>query len=154
MLETPREVERCVDRIVRQQLPLGLQLRAHYDVPEALTARQWFRSLPHGAGYAHRLAPVLATGALVGVVESVCAEALQPWLGPEDTVVGRQVDIQHAGPAPVGVRLEIGGHLAEVRGRAARFEVEVTHGGRAVCRSGVVLVVVAAARFESAGSAG
>jgi hypothetical protein len=51
--------------------------------------------------------PVIATGALVAVAESVCAQALQPCLAPGDTVVGTKVEIEHASPAPAGTELRL-----------------------------------------------
>lgn len=151
MLEIPEAVNRRVDAVLAQLpgLSPGLVVDTHYDVPEGLTARRWFETLPHGAGYAKRLMPVMATGALVAVAESVCAQALQPYLAPDDTVVGTRVEIEHAAPAPAGTRLRLQARVVELRdcGRAVHFAVDVSASGRRVCSARVILRAVNALRF-------
>jgi predicted thioesterase len=151
MLDMPESVVRRIDAIVAQMpgLPPGLSIDARYEVPEALTARHWFETLPHGAGYARRLMPVMATGALVAVAESVCAQALQPYLAPGDTVVGTKVEIEHTSPAPAGTELRLQARVVDVRdrGRQVHFDVDAKARDRLVCSVRVVLRAVDAVRF-------
>ena len=133
------------------RLPAELEVETHYDVPEALTARHWFETLPHGAAYAHRLMPVLATGAMVAVAEAVCAQALQAYLAPGETVVGTRVEIRHVGAARAGTRLRLRARLVEAEpgGRAARFAVDAWALDREVCTVDVAFRVVDSGRFAA-----
>ncbi len=122
-------------------LPL-LTVDAAYTVPAAQTARALFTGLPHGASYAHRLIDALATGALVAVAESVCAQALQPHLRDDETVVGVRVEVEHLAPAAVGSTLRLQGAAHAVEGRRVVFAIEVRDALECVGRASVVLSTV------------
>ena len=125
------------------------------EVTESQTARRLFATLPHGAAYAHRLIPAMATGLLVATIESVCILELQSHLSDEETVVGTDVDVRHGAPALPGRALRITGSGRHV-GSKAHFEVVVDGDNRRIATARVVLAIVDVKRFASrlAGMAG
>jgi len=137
--------------VVALGLPIGhdFEFSGRYRVPEALTARNVFSALPHGAAYAHRMIPALATGLLVSIVESVCAEAMQERLDDDETLVGAEVEIRHERPALPGSLLTICGS-ARVRSRSeTRFEVSVEDRFEQIATLVVVMRAIRLPRFEA-----
>ena len=132
-------------------LPIGhdFEFSGRYLVPEALTARKVFATLPHGAAYAQRMVPALATGLLVSIVESVCAEAMQERLAADETLVGAEVEIRHERPALPGSLLTLRGS-ARVRSRSeTRFEVSVEDRFEQIATVVVVMRAIRIPRFEA-----
>ena len=132
-------------------LPIGhdFEFCASYLVPEAQTARRVFSTLPHGAAYAHRMVPALATGLLVSIAESVCAEAMQDRLAADETLVGAEVEIRHERPALPGSLLTLRGS-ARVRSAAeTRFEVSVEDRFEQIATVVVVMRAIRLPRFEA-----
>ena len=133
--------------------PLALKLGHDFEfagtfvVPEALTARSVFATLPHGAAYAHRMIPALATGLLVSLVESLCAKAMQHRLGAHETLVGSEVEVRHERPALPGSLLTLRGS-ARVRSPAeTSFEVSVEDRFERIATVRVVMCAIDAPRF-------
>jgi predicted thioesterase len=133
-------------------LPVGhdFEFASTYLVPEELTARRVFSALPHGAAYAERMVPALATGLLVSIVESVCAEAMQERLATDQTLVGSQVEIRHERPALPGSQLTLRGS-ARMRGATeAAFEVSVEDRFERIATVRVVMCAISVPRFAAA----
>ena len=120
-----------------------------YVVPEALTARNVFSTLPHGAAYAHRMIPALATGLLVSIVESVCAQAMQERLAADETLVGAEVEIRHDRPALPGSQLTLRGSARVRSSSETLFEVSVEDHFEQIATVRVVMRAIRAPRFEA-----
>ena len=133
-------------------LPIGhdFEFASTYLVPEALTARRVFSTLPHGVAYAQRMVPALATGLLVSIVESVCAEAMQERLAPDQTLVGSEVEIRHERPALPGSLLTLRGSARVQSATATCFEVSVEDRFERIASVRVVMCAVSAPRFAAA----
>jgi predicted thioesterase len=67
---------------------------------------------------------VLATPALVALIEAAACAALDGRLGPEQTSVGVRVEISHLAATPPGVEVRARAELVEVDGRRLIFRVE------------------------------
>ena len=118
------------------------------EVTEAQTARKLFATLPHGAAYAHRLVPAMATGLLIATIESVCILELQSHLAAEETVVGTDVDMRHLAPALPGRALRIVGSGRHANAKA-HFDVVVDGKDGRIATAHLVLAVVDEKRFAS-----
>ncbi|MEP7303233.1 MAG: hotdog domain-containing protein [Caldimonas sp.] len=136
---------------VFRDLPVGhdFEFTGVFVVPEAMTARCVFTTLPHGAAFAQRMVPALATGLLVSVVESVCAEAMQERLAADQTLVGSEVEIRHERPALPGSTLTLRGSARVQSATATSFEVSVEDRFERIATVRVVMCAVAAPRFEA-----
>ena len=118
------------------------------EVTEAQTARMLFATLPHGAAYAHRLVPAMATGLLIATIESVCILELQSQIAEGETVVGTDVDMRHLAPALPGRALRIAGSGRHAASKA-HFDVVVDGNDGRIATAHVVLAVVDEKRFAS-----
>jgi predicted thioesterase len=67
---------------------------------------------------------VLATPALVALLEGAACQALEGHLPPEQTSVGVRLDIAHLAATPPGVEVRARAELVEVDGRRLVFRVE------------------------------
>ena len=66
---------------------------------------------------------VFATAFLVGFVESVCIEALKPYLDPEFKTVGVHVNMSHCAATPVGMQVTAEVKLKAIDGNHLTFDV-------------------------------
>lgn len=94
----------------------------------------------HAAGNAG--VTVLATPALVGLLETACAGVLHPHLAPGASSVGTLVEVRHLAPTPVGMEVRARATLVEVDGRRYRFAVEVWDAREQIARGHHERVVV------------
>ncbi|WP_244154261.1 thioesterase family protein [Desulfospira joergensenii] len=68
---------------------------------------------------------VFATGYMVGLIEWVCIQALNPHLDwPEEQSVGTRIDVSHLAATPPGLEVLVKVRLVEKEGRRLVFEVE------------------------------
>ena len=67
--------------------------------------------------------PVFATAFMVGLLERTCAEALTPYLTPEQATVGTHVNVSHCAATPLGMQVTARAELTDVDGRLLRFHV-------------------------------
>ena len=74
----------------------------------------------HGSG----LVAVLATPALVALMERAAVAALMGHLPPGQTSVGGRIDVHHLAPTPVGMRVRACAELLRVHGRRLVFDVQ------------------------------
>lgn len=79
-------------------------------------------------------ARVYATPMLVRDIEVTCRELLLEHLEPGEDSVGTRVEIDHLAASLLGMKVSITATLAELKGRAAVFEVSATDGLDAICR--------------------
>jgi len=79
-------------------------------------------------------ARVYATPMLVRDVEVTCRELLLEHLDPGEDSVGTRVEIDHLAATLLGMTVKITATLAELKGRAAVFDVTATDGLDTICR--------------------
>ena len=79
-------------------------------------------------------ARVYATPMLVRDIEVTCRELLLAHLDPGEDSVGTRVEIDHLAATLLGMKVAITATLAEIKGRAAIFDVSATDGLDTICR--------------------
>jgi predicted thioesterase len=79
-------------------------------------------------------ARVYATPMLVRDIEVTCRELLLAHLDAGEDSVGTRVDIDHLAATLLGMKVAITATLAELKGRAAVFDVSATDGLDTICR--------------------
>jgi len=79
-------------------------------------------------------ARVYATPMLVRDIEVTCRELLLEHLEPGEDSVGTRVEIDHLAATLLGMKVSITATLAELKGRAAMFDVSATDGLDTICR--------------------
>lgn len=94
-------------------------------------------------------ARVYGSVALVGHMEQVCREILEPHLEDGEDAVGHGVDITHRAPVPVGANVTLTATVAEVRPQQLKCEVLVRQGGRLVARGSFTQRVVKVTEFDA-----
>lgn len=72
--------------------------------------------------------PVLATPALVALMENAAMMAVRPLLEEGDTTVGGSINVQHLKPSPVGAEVEATATLVQHEGRKFVFSIEAHQG--------------------------
>ncbi len=96
-----------------QPVTLGLTGRAEMVVGKQDTA------IVHGSGRVE----VLATPALVALMEKAALASVEPFLGSGQTTVGTVVNVRHLSATPVGMRVRAEAELAAVEGKRLIFKV-------------------------------
>ena len=79
-------------------------------------------------------ARVYATPMLVRDIEVTCRELLLAHLDPGEDSVGTRVEIDHLAATLLGMKVAITATLAELKGRAAIFDVSASDGLDTICR--------------------
>ncbi len=79
-------------------------------------------------------ARVYATPLLVRDIEVACRELLLEHLEPGEDSVGTRVEIDHLAATLLGMKVEITATLAELKGRAAVFDIVASDGLDTICR--------------------
>ena len=79
-------------------------------------------------------ARVYATPMLVRDIEVACRELLLAHLAPGEDSVGTRVEIDHLAATLLGMTVTIEATLAELKGRAAVFDVLASDGIDVICR--------------------
>jgi predicted thioesterase len=79
-------------------------------------------------------ARVYATPMLVRDIEVTCRDLLLQHLDPGEDSVGTRVEIDHLAATLLGMKVTISATLAELKGRAALFEVSASDGVDTICR--------------------
>ena len=96
------------------KLKVGLEGEAMMVVSDQDTA------IAHGSGSVS----VLATPAMVGLMEKAALSSVDPLLGSEHTTVGTKVEVKHLAATPPGMTVVAKSRLVEVEGNRLVFEVE------------------------------
>lgn len=68
---------------------------------------------------------VLATPAMIALMEATAMESVIPCLDEGQGTVGIKIDIQHTAPTAVGMTVSCASELTEIDGRRLVFDVEV-----------------------------
>lgn len=92
----------------------GLRAEVRRKVTPEITARHL------GSGNVE----VLATPAMIALMEQAAVQAVDPLLPPGQKTVGVAVDVKHMAPTPVGMEVRAVAELLEVDGRKLLFKVE------------------------------
>jgi predicted thioesterase len=71
-----------------------------------------------------RLAPVLSTPYLVGLMETTAHGAILPFLTTDQSGVGSMINMKHMAATPVGMQVRVQAELLEVEGRRLLFKIE------------------------------
>ena len=79
-------------------------------------------------------ARVYATPMLVRDIEVTCRDLLLEHLDPGEDSVGTRVEIDHLAATLLGMKVTISATLAELKGRAAVFDVTASDGVDMICR--------------------
>src|SRR5512147_1243369 len=85
-------------------------------------------------GFMGEDARVYATPMLVRDIEITCRDLLLEHLQPGEDSVGTRVEIDHLAATLLGMKVAITATLAELKGRAAVFEVSASDGVDTICR--------------------
>lgn len=90
---------------------------------------------------------VLATPAMIAMMEGTSLRCVQPYLAEGETTVGYIVNIRHLAPTPVGNEVTIKSRLEGIDGRKLRFRVEAREGEKLIGEGEHVRVIVDSADF-------
>jgi fluoroacetyl-CoA thioesterase len=74
----------------------------------------------------HAAAAVLATPAMIGLIEWTCFGVTADHVDPGETTVGTHVCVSHEAPVMQGESIDISAELRSIEGRKMTFGVEVT----------------------------
>ena len=99
-------------------LTVGLKNKKTITVQEKDTAAV------HGSG----LLPVLATPALIALMEGTAMESVQPHLGEGEGTVGTRIDVRHMAATPVGGTVACESELIEIDRRRLVFSLHAYDG--------------------------
>jgi fluoroacetyl-CoA thioesterase len=124
-------------------LPSVLEPGAEATVEEVVTGEMTAERLGSGD------VPVLATPAVLALVEAAAVAAIGDELEAGRTTVGVSVELEHVAPTPVGARVTASAGLLEVDGRRLRFTFEVTDPQGPIARGSHTRIIVERERFLS-----
>ncbi len=91
--------------------------------------------------------PVLATPALVALMEEAAVRALEGRLPAGQTSVGVRIDVRHLAATPIGMRVRARAMLVAVEGRRLTFQIEAWDDAEKVGEAVHERVVVDVGRF-------
>ncbi len=80
----------------------------------------------------HTKVPVLGTPMMIGLMEVVSKDLVQPLLPAGYTTVGYEVNVKHKAPALIGTQIRVWCKVLEADGRKLLFEVRVTDGDKVI----------------------
>ena len=80
----------------------------------------------------HTRVPVLGTPMMVGLIEKVSADLMNPRLPAGFTSVGYEICVKHKGPAFLGDEIRVSSKVLEVDGRKLHFEVRVVRADKVI----------------------
>jgi predicted thioesterase len=103
-------------------------------VPGLTTTREFAVDRERTIDFMGEEARVYATPMLVRDIEVTCRELLLAHLDPGEDSVGTRVEIDHLAATLLGMKVAITATLAELKGRAAVFDVSATDGLDTICR--------------------
>jgi len=93
---------------------------------------------------------VFATGYMVGFIEWVCIQAINPHINwPEEQTVGTHIDVSHIAATPPGLEVTARVKLLEVDRRRLLFEVEVYDSVELVSKGKHERFVIDKAKFDA-----
>jgi len=128
----------------RPRLEPGLAARF-----EAEVRREW--TIAH---YDPRLPAVLSTPAMIGMMETAAARAVDPTLPVGKLTVGTRIEVDHLRAVACGAHIVATAKLTEVQGRFLVFEVEACCAGEIIGRGRVTRAIVDYMRFARIAAGG
>lgn len=120
-------------------LETGLTHTSSLTVTEALTAKAM------GSGDL----PVLATPAMMALMENAAMTAVAPELPEGSTTVGGHIESSHLKPTPVGAEVKAEATLTKVDGRKLYFTVKAMQGDTVIGEGTHLRFIVDRERFMS-----
>lgn len=120
-------------------LETGLTHTSSLTVTEALTAKAM------GSGDL----PVLATPAMMALMENAAMTAVAPELPEGSTTVGGHIESSHLKPTPVGAEVKAEATLTKVDGRKLYFTVKAMQGDTVIGEGTHLRVIVDREKFMS-----
>lgn len=121
----------------RPRLEPGLS--AHF---ESEVRREW--TIAH---YDPRLPAVLSTPAMIGMMETAAARAVDPAIPVGKLTVGTKIEVDHSRAVACGAHIVATAKLTEVQGRFLIFEVEARCADQLIGHGRVTRAIVDYARF-------
>lgn len=91
--------------------------------------------------------PVLATPAMMALMENAAMQAVAPHLPEGSTTVGGHIESSHLQPSPLGAEVEATAVLERVDGRKLHFKVTATQGGTLIGEGTHLRFIVDRGRF-------
>ncbi len=121
------------------------------NVPLASGVSSQVEAVVTDADTAHALGsgevPVLGTPRVVALCEQATVDAIQPYLGPDQTSVGFRVEITHLSPVLVGRTVVASATLERIEGKRLVFGVNVVDKCGLVAAGRVTRVLVGMSAF-------
>lgn len=97
----------------------------------------------------HEKSPkVLSTASLIGIMQSVCADVMAPFLGSNEMVVSIRVEMSHIAAVPVGTCVKLTTRIVEVQDRQIIFSVEASDRGQTIASGKNNMFIIDKDRFE------
>jgi len=110
---------------MKNTLKPGIESAFTFHIPGTKTVPALY---PESAEF-QEMPQVFATGFLVGFLEWVCIQAVNPHLDwPAEQTVGTHIDVSHVAATPAGFDVTAKVKLSEVNGRRLLFEIEAHDG--------------------------
>ncbi len=91
---------------------------------------------------------VLATPALVALMEKAATRALEGHLEEGKTTVGIRIDVHHLAPTPLGMTVKARAELIDVEGQRLHFQVEAGDETELIGRAEHFRVIIPGENFE------
>ncbi|MDE6648980.1 MAG: thioesterase family protein [Muribaculaceae bacterium] len=124
---------------MNNELKEGLSHRSKVIVVQHLTARAV------GSGDL----PVLATPAMIALMENAAMLAVAPHLAGTDTTVGGFMECSHLKPTAMGDEVEAEAVLVKIEGKSLHFDIAAYAGGRKIGEGHHIRYIVDRDRFLS-----
>lgn len=93
--------------------------------------------------------PVLATPAMLALMENAAMLAVSPELTEGSTTVGGHIEVSHLKPSPIGMEVSATATLYKVDGRKLYFKVVAQHGDTVIGEGTHIRFIVDRERFMS-----
>ncbi len=130
---------------MKDTLQPGIEHEFTYLVPTSKTVpalypeAEEFQVMPH----------VFATGFLVGFIEWVCIQALNPHIDwPDEQTVGTQINVSHMAATPPGMEIRARVKLVDIKGKQLFFEVEAHDQAGIICKGTHERFIINAEKFN------
>ncbi len=91
--------------------------------------------------------PVLATPALVALMENSAMKAVAPELDNTQTTVGAQIEVKHLKPSRIGATIKSKAVLVNIDGKKLSFQIEATDNGILIATASHIRFIVDRKRF-------
>lgn len=124
------------------RLKLGLKAEVVREVPFEWTV----------AHYDPRLPAVFSTPAMIAMMETAAALAVQPKLAPGTITVGTRIEVDHLQAVGIGAQVTARARLVKIDGRFLTFDVEARAGQDIIGCGRVFRAIVERNRFDDKAS--